>query len=383
MKKKYMHWMTVCLYPLLFVNAAESAHASNARMIYGAEQGRHLNAHQNTQTSYILQLASFKNERYANDYKTKMAAKTSGPVRVVYKPQSNAPYHVVIGPLTGTSAVVQVSQELLSNAYAHPHIARVHAAPVRTVETKPIHAEPILAQYTRPTQAAYIDKDAALIERTWTPALTVSGGPAWGTAGDTQTLSLQPNIQNTYAADKISRSLGTGELFLGVQRAIKPSINGQLGLALAGSSNIGLNGDIWEDSNPALNNNLYHYKVDHAGIMAKGKLIGIFNHPMQPYVSAGLGIGFNRSHDFTTTPRIVQEVPAPHFQSNTTTAFTYTLGLGVQRALTPHWQVGMGYEFADWGQNSLARAPGQSIGDGLALNHLYTNELLFSLSYLK
>ena len=107
-----------------------------------------------------------------------------------------------------------------------------------------------------------------------------------------------------------------------------------------------------------------------------------FNQMVQPYVSGSLGVGFNRAHDFTITPKIFEEVPAPNFTDNRTTAFTYTLGIGVQKALTTNWQAGIGYEFANWGKSQLGRAPGQTLNSGLHLSHLYTNQLQFSLSYV-
>jgi len=70
-----------------------------------------------------------------------------------------------------------------------------------------------------------------------------------------------------------------------------------------------------------------------------------------------------------------------NFASNTTTAFTYTLGAGVQRHLNQHWQAGIGYEFSDWGRRQLNRASGQTLNSGLSLPHLYTNGLLFNLTY--
>ena len=71
----------------------------------------------------------------------------------------------------------------------------------------------------------------------------------------------------------------------------------------------------------------------------------------------------------------------PNFTSNTTTAFTYTLGAGVQRHLNQHLQAGVGYEFADWGRSQLSRASGQTLNTGLSLSHLYTNGFLFNLTY--
>lgn len=71
----------------------------------------------------------------------------------------------------------------------------------------------------------------------------------------------------------------------------------------------------------------------------------------------------------------------PNFASNTTAAFTYTLGVGVERNINLHCQVGIGYEFADWGMSQLSRASGQTLNTGLSLSHLYTNGLLFNLTY--
>lgn len=44
--------------------------------------------------------------------------------------------------------------------------------------------------------------------------------------------------------------------------------------------------------------------------------------------------------------------------------------------------MGVGYEFADWGKNYLGGDPGTALPQGPGMPHLYTNELLFSLSYL-
>jgi opacity protein-like surface antigen len=82
------------------------------------------------------------------------------------------------------------------------------------------------------------------------------------------------------------------------------------------------------------------------------------------------------------TPTIFQAIVNPNFSSNTKSSFTYTLGAGVQKMLNNNWQVGVGYEFADWGKSQLGRAAGQTLGNGLALSHLYTNGILFNITYL-
>lgn len=101
-----------------------------------------------------------------------------------------------------------------------------------------------------------------------------------------------------------------------------------------------------------------------------------------PWVSASLGVGFNNAYSFNNSSNLFQALPNPNFAPHTETAFTYTIGTGLQKILSQHWQVGVGYEFADWGQSQLNRASGQTLNSGLSLNHLYTNGLMFNLTYL-
>ena len=142
-----------------------------------------------------------------------------------------------------------------------------------------------------------------------------------------------------------------------------------------------LSGDIWDDADPIFDNYTYQYKVNHTHVALKGKLLGDWDWPLMPWVSGSIGIGFNRAYDFNNTPTIYEAIPNSNFSSYTTTAFTYTVGIGFQRKLTKNWQMGVGYEFADWGKNQLGTADGQTTGDVLSLSHLYTNSLLLNLTY--
>lgn len=233
-------------------------------------------------------------------------------------------------------------------------------------------ASTIVDKTTPETQLSRLDK---------TTVFTLSIGPAWSDAQATQTFLLQPDLKKTYTSTNGSSTLIDGEIFAGIQKTLHPKIDGQIGLAIAGASNSNLSGNVWEDGNPNFNNYVYKYNVNHGHVAIKGKLLGIFQERYQPYLSGSLGVGFNRSSNFSLTPKIEEEVPAPLFQANTTTAFTYTVGIGVQTAINDRWKAGIGYEFADWGQSHLGAAPGQTIGNGPSLSHLYTNELQFSLSY--
>jgi opacity protein-like surface antigen len=213
----------------------------------------------------------------------------------------------------------------------------------------------------------------------------LSAGPTFVSGNETQTLNLQPDIRKTYTADNTNTifDFPSIELFMGWQKPLRnQSLLGQLGIVLAGAGNAKLQGDVWEDADPNFNNFNYNYKVQHAHIAIQGRLTGNVGLSFEPYISASAGLGFNRAFDFKISPNISEEVAAPPFKSNTTTAFVYTLGIGIQKTLNSHFQAAIGYEFADWGNVSLSRAAGQTIGHGLSLNHLYANQIQFSVFYI-
>ena len=218
--------------------------------------------------------------------------------------------------------------------------------------------------------------------KNWRWVSSVSMGPVWEDGGQTQTFFLAPNIIKTYAAEQKTRALFDGEVFVGIQKELPNAFQGQLGLAVAATSNARLSGNIWDDAEAIFNNYSYNYQIQHTHIAVKGTLLADHGYWFIPWVSASLGVGFNDAHGFQNTPLISEALTMPNFASHTETSFTYTLGIGLQKALNPHWQVGVGYEFADWGQSQLNRALDQTLSSGLSLNHLYTNGVLFNLTYL-
>ena len=216
----------------------------------------------------------------------------------------------------------------------------------------------------------------------WPFVGTLSVGPVWQSNGNTQTFYLAPDVRKTYAADSSSNAMADGEIFLGLQKDLPHQLQGQLGFAVALAGNAKLSGNVWDDADPQFNNYVYNYKVNHVHVAVKSKVLADQGSWLTPWISGSLGVGFNRAYSFSNTPTIFEAIPNKNFVSNTETAFTYTLAAGVQRVLNKHWQVGIGYEFSDWGQSQLGRASGQTLGQGLFLNHLYTNGLLINLTYL-
>lgn len=216
---------------------------------------------------------------------------------------------------------------------------------------------------------------------TW--VTSISMGPVWNTNnGESQTFFLDPGTEKTYHTDGSSNVMVDGEIFVGVQWPSHHVIQGQLGLAYAAAGNADLSGEIWDDADPEFNNYTYQYNVNHMHVSVKGKVLADWGSWVIPWLSASMGVGFNKAFDFDNTPTIFEAVPNPNFTSQTTTSFTYTLGVGLQAVVAKHWQLGMGYEFADWGKSELGKAAGQTTNHGIELDHLYTNGLMFNITYL-
>ena len=219
-------------------------------------------------------------------------------------------------------------------------------------------------------------------QNNWTLVSTVSAGPIWSRGDKTQTFYLGPETEKTYFSSKTSEALVEGDFFIGGQKLLSSKWQGQLGLLLTATGNAVFKGSIWDDADVTFNNYRYEYKVQHHAIALKGKLLLDKENTYLPWVSIGLGVGFNRAYDYENTPLIFEAVPNNNFVKEETTTFTYTLGLGFQKVLTQNWQLGVGYEFADWGRSQLGRAAGQTLNTGLKIEHIYTNGLLFNMTYL-
>lgn len=216
----------------------------------------------------------------------------------------------------------------------------------------------------------------------WRWVGTFSVGPVWESNGQTQTFYLTPEIEKTYAAQQPTHALADGELFIGKQKQLSHALQAQLGLAVSTTSDASLAGQIWDDADPQFANYNYSYKIQHTHLAVKSKLLMDKEFWLMPWISGSLGVGFNNAHAYQNTPLIYEAVVNPNFASHTNSTFTYTLGAGVQKTINQHWQVGLGYEFADWGKSNLGRAAEQTLNSGLQINHFYTNGLLFNLTYL-
>ena len=218
------------------------------------------------------------------------------------------------------------------------------------------------------------------LDKTWISTLSV--GTIWTKSGENQTFYITPDIERTYTAPTYHHALPLGSFFLGLQKPLFSESLAQLGLVVAASTQATMKGHIWDDANAAFDNFIYQYHIQSSRVAVQGKLLINKTHRLIPWISGSIGVSVNHAYGFTNTPIIIEALPSNNFSSHTTAALTYGLGAGVQRALNQHWQVGVGYEFIDWGRSQLGRAKCQTLNSGLQLNHRYTNGLLFDVTYI-
>ena len=214
--------------------------------------------------------------------------------------------------------------------------------------------------------------------------MSVSVGSNWTSPGTTQTIALQPDLVNAYLAQSAlnHRVLANGEVVLGLQWSLLKSLTTQFGLAFYASSPATINGYVQVDANPVFQNYADQYNINHEHIALKSKWNVENTYHIDPYLSASLGVGFNRSYGYSMTPLIFQAVDLPLFESHSQVSFSYTVGAGIQHHVNQHISLALGYQFVSWGASHLAPAQGQSSSKGPGLNNVYSQGLEFNLSYI-
>ena len=204
--------------------------------------------------------------------------------------------------------------------------------------------------------------------------LAIAGGPAWAATGNNQSFLSQNT--NYYNNSSTTDSLGIGEVFIGTYKELTNTLQLQFGVELAGSGNITEGGVALQNEKTVYS---YSYTVNQFRAAAKGKLV-MEEFPViaiiQPFIAGSIGLGMNHSYNYATST-----MTAPAFSNSTVYTFAYTIGGGLQCPLDPFYQLGVGYELSGWGKSQLGATSGQTVGTGIAIDNIYTNAIIISLTY--
>lgn len=214
---------------------------------------------------------------------------------------------------------------------------------------------------------------------------TVTLGPDFVYQGGSQNVTLLPPFQNTYASDRRWKSVGDFGGFLGIEHTVTDWLSAQVGVAGYGDSAIPISGAVWQFTVPAFDDLHYSYRIHHSRVVFANKLLTTIPRwqAAHPYFSWEIGGAFNHAERYQEHAVISGVNPAAPFASQSHTALTWGLGIGIDYSINPHIRTGIGYQFADLGSASLgATTAATSHNATLSLSHLYTNQLRFQLTYV-
>lgn len=203
------------------------------------------------------------------------------------------------------------------------------------------------------------------------PIMTISAGPAWENNGDPKTFTVPPAIEQHYTVDDGTNTLLQGEIFFASGFDVAPTWHMNLGLALGAVEVAEISGHVLQDG---VDVGTYQYNVSHLRGVVKDQILFNFGSPFQPWASVSLGASFNHAYHYTSDIE-------PTFRSEIMPTFTYGLGIGFQYVFSDNFQIGIGYEFTDWGMNELDEPVGYTGNDYLSSKHFYTNALMFNFAY--
>lgn len=225
------------------------------------------------------------------------------------------------------------------------------------------------------------DFPAPYKEPAFKPLITAEFAPSWPVnLVPPQTIVIQPDVEKRYVPSIVHSPFFLGDLFFGFQKNINRTFNLQFGLEGLFASNSHFDGVIWDDADSKFDNYNYSFNVEHKHIAVKSKLLMPLSEKFNFYFSLGLGVGFNRANNYTSTPLIYEAIATPNFGSNSSSSFVYTLGIGAERRIWKQLCAGIGYEFGSWGKAQLGPGVG-TLASGPELPNMYVNSLMASITY--
>lgn len=231
--------------------------------------------------------------------------------------------------------------------------------------------------------ARYVEK------KVWYPVVSLGAG--WvinSTVGESQYFPIKDPTSDQfyyYDAQKPSQSGVLFEMFLGSEWAFHPQWALQFGADLgAVYTNYNANGTLTQGADVASQDRFkYNYNAMSKQLMAETKLLYTFKEKIHPYCLLGLGAAFNTAYSYNTNAPPFLTFTR-QFSDNTTTAFTYALGLGVDFDATEGIRLGVGYRYADLGKVELGPSSINNVpaSGTISQPHMYSNILLGQLTFV-
>jgi len=259
--------------------------------------------------------------------------------------------------------------------------------PLSLSKSKKIWTQAFLALLSIFVTPAYALLSNSSYTRTWHPVLALGAGAAsTSNLGQSQSFPIQNPTTDEfyyYFANRPTQTSGLFDGFLGTEWRFRPKWALQMGLDYNQASPFSAKGTFQQGADAlSADTYSYHYAVLTRQILAEGKLLYTVKC-FHPYLFGGLGVAVNSAYNYyTNVPPFLTFTRM--YANNTTTSFSYAVGVGVDKDLTSHLRAGVGYRFAGLGRVKLGipTIDTTRVSGTLSQSHLYANELLAQLTWI-
>jgi opacity protein-like surface antigen len=156
----------------------------------------------------------------------------------------------------------------------------------------------------------------------------------------------------------------------------------EIGISYHSITQMHVNGTLEQGISPPYYSAGYQYSVKTSQLLAEAKLIREWRDVLYPYLMGGIGVGMNAAQNYSTSiPDFLTITPIYANRSNT--AFSYTVGLGIDYFVAKPLSLGLGYRFSDLGSVGLGNGAVRytAVTSPLKQSHVYLNTLLIEANY--
>lgn len=232
------------------------------------------------------------------------------------------------------------------------------SSPQKTINTSNAKHQPSL-----PVVSIVKDKDGVLPGNPWFVGLGVGWMSPFGTNATNYAYSGMPGFPDDRFDGNDSKSSPQYSVFAGYQwrqnNQWLPAYSLSLNYTYISSAEI--SGVIFINNLPDSRNFTYKYDISQQTVLAKFKADLYQWQQFMPYLSAGAGVSFNRTHNYSDSPipgaTLLQRRYG--FNSATRSQFAGTVGAGIDYWFNDRSQISLGYELAYYGK--VRTGNGQSI----------------------
>lgn len=222
----------------------------------------------------------------------------------------------------------------------------------------------------------------------WHPIATIGGGVSISSdIGESKNFPiLNPTTDEFYyyTINSATQTSGLLDAFLGAEWNLRPNWALQAGIGYNQASPFSASGTFVQGADVETEDTYnYRYGILLRQLLIEGKLLYSIKEYFHPYVLVGLGAAFNKAYNYyTTVPRFLTFTRM--YSNNSTTSFSYALGIGLDYDVTSQIRLGLGYRFADLGKVELGSAviDTTSVSGTLSQSNLYTNEVLVQFTWV-